>query len=470
MTALFISYSSVDRRAAERVNSELRSAGFHAVFMDADPRDGIVPGKNWEREIYVALRRCDALIFLVSDSSVASHWCFAEVALTRSLGKPILPVRVGGIARLALVADVQEIDLSAGPSAFTQLVAGLRRAGLESEESFPWDQARSPYPGLEAFAAEDAAMFFGRRAEIGRLLELVQPTLARGAGRWVCIIGPSGSGKSSLLHAGLLPRLARVPERWLLVPPLTPGAQPTRRLAASLSIAFSRHGRGIAVDELERQLVGGETRALLSQVERLREAAGGVRHVLIAIDQSEELITRAGKREQETFLRLLDDSLDVNSPLWVVATMRSEFLSTAPERAGLSEVIDDPLIIEPLSRARLPEVIARPAWSVGRDFEPGLIERIVEDTTGGDALPLLAFTLHELAERTDGTITTEDYEAVGGVVGAMRSRADELVDDLTRRNYGPIILPTLLRLANMDEDGVPVRRRLPQTAFTLDER
>src|SRR3954470_3161323 len=98
MTALFISYSSIDREAAQRVNLELRSAGFQTVFLDADPWDGILPGKNWEREIYAALRRSDAVIFLVSDSSVVSQWCFAEVTLTRSLGKPILPVRVGGTA------------------------------------------------------------------------------------------------------------------------------------------------------------------------------------------------------------------------------------------------------------------------------------------------------------------------------------------------------------------------------------
>ena len=105
-------------------------------------------------------------------------------------------------------------------------------------------------------------------------------------------------------------------------------------------------------------------------------------------------------------MRLLSAALHDDSPLWIVSTLRSEFFSSAPERAGLSEAINDPVVIEPLSRARLPEVIRRPAARAGLDFEPGLVERIMEESIGGDALPMLAFTLHELADRADGTITS----------------------------------------------------------------
>ena len=187
--------------------------------------------------------------------------------------------------------------------------------------------------------------------------------------------------------------------------------------------------------------------------------------MLIAIDQLEELVTRTGPREQAGFLRLLDDALARESGLWVVATLRSEFLSTAPGRAGLAEVIDDTLVIEPLSRGRLSEVITRPAARAGLDFEPGLIEAMVEDTNGGDAVPMLAYTLAELADRADRRITHDDYEAVGGVVGALQRRADRLVDDLTRRGHGPLIVPTLLQLASLDGDNVPVRRRVPRSVL-----
>ena len=113
--------------------------------------------------------------------------------------------------------------------------------------------------------------------------------------------------------------------------------------------------------------------------------------------------------------------------------MRSEFLSTAPERAGLAEIVDDPLVIEPLSRARLPVVIQQPAQRAGLQFAPGLVEQMVGEATGGDALPLLAFMLRELYQRAgaDGTVTVAEYEALGGVIGALQSRADRLSDELT---------------------------------------
>lgn len=473
MTSLFISYSNTDRAVADRLARQLRYSGFTATFLDADPNEGISPGRRWERELYRALRRADATIFLVSDTSAASRWCFAELALTRSLGRPVFPVRLSGTARPPLAGDVQEVNL-ASPAGFAGLVAGLHGFGLRPDDPFDWDPLRPPFPGLEAFAAEDAAVFFGRTAEVARLLELLQPTLARGPGRWVCLIGPSGSGKSSLLHAGLLPHLARLPDRWLVVPPMAPGSRPTRRLAVRLHSALATRRVEVPAAQLEAELIAGGAAALSRRIEELRDANGGTPDVLIVIDQLEELATRTGKREQESFLSTVTGALTVDTPLWIASSMRSEFLSSNPDRARLSEVIDDPLVVEPLGRARLPEVVARPAQRAGLEFAPGLVERIVEDTTGGDALPLLAFTLKLLAERavsTDNTvITAGDYEAVGGVVGALQSRAGNLVDDLTRRRHGPLILPTLLRLATVDEDGLPVRRRVSLSALGPDER
>jgi hypothetical protein len=194
--------------------------------------------------------------------------------------------------------------------------------------------------------------------------------------------------------------------------------------------------------------------------------------VLIVIDQAEELLTRTGAHEQQAFLELLAGALGEDSPIWAVATARSEFLSTAPDRAGLGEAVDDPLVIEPLSRARLAEVIARPAQRAGLDLEPGLVERMVEDTAGGDALSLLGCTLHQLYQRagSEGRITAEDYEAVGGVIGALRHRADRLTDELRRGGLGNLVLPTLLRLAAVTGDEPPTRRRVRCSAFSTEER
>src|SRR5919112_6524119 len=250
MASVFISHSSQDRAVTEQVAERLRAAGFAAVFVDFDPEQGIPAGRNWERELYTQLRRTDAVIFLASEASVASRWCFAELSLARSLGRPVFPLRLQPGVKLPLLADVQWTDLTDSEPGLARLLAGLRSAGLDPADSFAWDQHRSPYPGLVPFAPEDAAVFFGRQSETHRLVELLTPTLQRGPGRMVAVVGPSGSGKSSLVHAGLLPRLARMPERWLVVPPLRPGQQPTATLAASLARAFADHGRPRPTDEL----------------------------------------------------------------------------------------------------------------------------------------------------------------------------------------------------------------------------
>jgi ABC-type multidrug transport system fused ATPase/permease subunit len=200
--ALFISHSSVDRGAAEALSHRLVDEGFAAIFLDFDPDRGIPAGRSWERELYAQLRQTDAVIFLASSASTASRWCFAEVTLARSLGKRVFPVSIDSGARMPLLDDVQWVDLTAEDGAYTRLLGGLRREGIDPSDSFAWDPTRPPFPGLSAFAVEDAAVFFGREREVDRLLELLQPTLYRDAGRVVAIVGPSGSGKSSLLFAG----------------------------------------------------------------------------------------------------------------------------------------------------------------------------------------------------------------------------------------------------------------------------
>ncbi|MGR6963430.1 nSTAND1 domain-containing NTPase [Geodermatophilus sp. URMC 61] len=487
MPALFISHSNQDRVATERVSSWLQRAGFTTVFVDFDPEDGIPAGRNWERELYARLRRTEAVVFLASNAAIASRWCFAELSLARSLGHPVFPLGLEPGVRLPLLADVQWIDLtdsdlasdgdgdgSGRPPGLRKLLAGLRAAGLDPADAFSWDPTRSPYPGLAPFDPEDAAVFFARERETERLLELLHPTLQHGAGRFVAVVGPSGSGKSSLLRAGLLPRLARSPTHWILVPPLRPGSRPTHHLASSLAEAFTERGHPRSTAEVEGVLSRGPE-GLVRLARELADLAGkgtGQPASLVVIDQAEELITVTGTREQQSFLRLLDGALGEDTPLWVVASVRSEFLATAPERAGLAEVIDDPLVVEPLGRGRLAEVIARPAQRAGLDLQAGLVERMVEDTAGGDALPLLAYTLRELSERSgpDGRMSLAEYDAVGGVVGALQRHADRVADELSRRGLGPHVVPTLLKLVTVSPEGETTRRRVSCRALVDEER
>src|SRR3712207_1855030 len=273
MASVFVSHSSQDRAATEQVVAQLRAAGFAALFVDFDPEQGIPAGRNWERELYAQLRRSDGVVFLASEASVASSWCLLEVGLARSLRRPVFPVRLQPGVALPLLADVQWVDLGDDESGVARVLAGLHSAGLDPADSFAWDSARSPYPGLAPFAPEDAAVFFGRRPETHRLVELLTPTLQHGPGRMVAVVGPSGSGKSSLVHAGLLPRLARQPERWVVVPPLRPGRQPTTNLADCLARAFTARGRPRRADKLAATLAQGSA-GLVGLAGELADLAG----------------------------------------------------------------------------------------------------------------------------------------------------------------------------------------------------
>jgi hypothetical protein len=177
------------------------------------------------------------------------------ISLARSLGKPVFPLRLEAGVRLGLLSDVQWIDLVEDGTALSRLFEGLRRAGLDPTDSFAWDPNRPPYPGLKSFTGDDAAVFFGRDHEISRLLELLQPTLQRGAGRFVAVVGPSGSGKSSLLRAGLLPRLERLNSRWVVLPALVPDKQPTRNLAHGVAAAFAARGQLRPVEDVAAAVV-----------------------------------------------------------------------------------------------------------------------------------------------------------------------------------------------------------------------
>jgi WD40 repeat protein/energy-coupling factor transporter ATP-binding protein EcfA2 len=471
MAALFVSHSSSDQAATSRVCDRLRAEGVAALFVDFDPGQGIPAGRNWEKELYAQIRKADAMLFLSSPASVASRWCFAEIALARLLGKPVFPIVIEAGPHHPLLGDTQHIDLvTEGDGGFQRLWTSLRRAGLDPHASFAWDPTRSPYPGLAAFAEQDAAVFFGREPETERLLELLQPGL-QGRGRFVAVVGPSGSGKSSLVRAGLLPRLAQLPNRWLVVPRLAPGSQPIRQLARSLAQAFKERGAAVSPAELVWRLVDGAP-ALVELIEELRDtSAGDPLSVLLVIDQAEELTTLSGPSERAALLDLLHGAIHNTMGVWVLATVRAEFLDPLLQQPGAADRLDEVVPVSPLDRGRLFAVIERPADRAGLQFAPGLVGRLVEDAQGGDALPLLAFTLRQLAEGAgpDGQISIQAYDASGGVVGALRAQAQRTADTLANIGHAHLIVPTLIRLATVTQEGEPTRRRVARNILTAAE-
>lgn len=150
-----------------------------------------------------------------------------EVNYAHALRKVIIPLRIADIEAEAYARQappalrrVQTIDWRMEEEARPRLRDALVRAGLDPKNLFVWRGDREPYPGLAAFDRLDSAIYFGRDQEITDLLALLDGCRAADRPRLVLVQGPSGSGKSSLVRAGVLPRLERDPDRWLVVPPL----------------------------------------------------------------------------------------------------------------------------------------------------------------------------------------------------------------------------------------------------------
>jgi energy-coupling factor transporter ATP-binding protein EcfA2 len=314
----------------------------------------------------------------------------------------------------------------------------------------------SPFPGLRHFTREDAAIFFGRSQETTALLTRVQQE------RFVAVVGASGSGKSSLVAAGVLPRLREIPggQHWLWVR-LTPGGlgdDPFVALAAALVPILERHGlngRTIA----ERLRASGDLAALAELYLRGQPAAA---ELLLFIDQFEELFTLTAPEHHRRFIAMLARAAAAPR-LRTVLTLRADFYHRCVDYPSLVALLRAGSF--PLAAPDLPallEMITGPAAVAGLTFQDGLPGHILRDT-GSDpgALALLAFALAELYEACQpGTsLTRAAYDSFGGVQGAIARRADATYGALAAAARGALG-EVFKELVEVDpERGIPTRKR-----------
>lgn len=195
----------------------------------------------------------------------------------------------------ALVADVQVTDLTVDREAgFERLLGGLAAAGLDPASLFDWDGSRPPYPGLLAFQKADAAVYFGRDSAIRSLLETLARQRRTGGARWVLLLGASGSGKSSLVRAGIAPRLERDSAAWRVAPPLRPLARPLESLALALAALPGAPPWAAIHAALQSDAQAAVPNAWRAAVNDVRSSAGGDTGVLLVVDQLEEALATGG--------------------------------------------------------------------------------------------------------------------------------------------------------------------------------
>src|SRR5262245_2145653 len=207
---LFISHSTRDKDAALDLQSRLLTLGYEAsqVFIDSDAESGIPAGAKWEQVLYDRLKDCRALLVLCSANWRQSKWCFAELIYAKAMGKEVFPVLLEACEIDGVAAEHQAVSVCReGEAAYDRLWKALESRHLGPRDDFGWNPANCPFPGLLAFDENHAGVYFGREPETQALLEELRKMQSNGEPRLLMIVGGSGSGKSSLLKAGILPRL-----------------------------------------------------------------------------------------------------------------------------------------------------------------------------------------------------------------------------------------------------------------------
>ncbi|MCC7445912.1 MAG: protein kinase [Anaerolineae bacterium] len=334
----------------------------------------------------------------------------------------------------------------------------------------PTGEIDNPYKGLRAFQQADADDFFGREALVEQLIARMKDTGTQG--RFLAVVGPSGSGKSSVVRAGLLPALRNgaLPgsRNWFLVE-MIPGANALQELEDAL--------RRVAVNQPATLLdkLGENNLTLLRAVNSILPSNDDSELVLV-IDQFEEIFTLLD--DENTRAHILDNLLAaVNHPtsrLRVIVTLRADFYDRPllyPAFGNLMKLRTE--VVLPLSAEELHRAIVGPAERVGVMLEPGLVDAIMTDVgEQPGALPLLQYALTELFERRKSRLLTLDvYRATGGVLGALARRADELYNELDEAGQ-QAVRQIFLRLVTPGEGTEDTRRRatLPELTSVMGSK
>jgi len=468
MARIFLSHASQDDLEAIALHDWLAGEGWSDVFLDIDPVGGIAAGERWERALHEAASRCEAVLFLVTPRWLASGWCMKEYALARGLNKLLfavvvdpglsvtdLPQELKGTWQVVALAgghDVQlfrahrpnsrdEKHVAFSRDGLRMLKRGLEKAGLDPR-FFPWpptaDPTRAPYRGLRALEAADAGVFFGREAPIVAGIDRLRALKEGAAPRLLVVLGASGSGKSSFLRAGLLPRLMRADAEFVCLAPIRPeraALTGENGLIGALQRAFPDRARAAlreaalagaqGVRPLLRELTqGAATRASIDSEGRKAPT------LILAVDQAEELFSAEGEPEAAPLLAALRDLAATDDPsVIVVFVIRSDSYDRLEHAEALAGMPQATMPLLPLPRGAYKNVIEGPAARVELTggklaVEPRLTQRLLEDVEkggGGDALPLLAFALEQLYIEfgAGGALRLADFESLGGFEGSL---------------------------------------------------
>jgi tetratricopeptide (TPR) repeat protein len=330
----------------------------------------------------------------------------------------------------------------------------------------------NPFPGLRAFEPDEDHLFFGREREIDELLRRLRQT------RFLCVVGASGSGKSSIVRSGLIPSLhsgfmVNAGSSWR-VALLRPGEDPIGHLATALNhpdvLGSKRNSEGASTVLLEATL----RRSSLGLSEAVRHArVPKYENLLVVIDQFEEIFrfrrsdSKTSTADAEMFVRLLLDAVRENDvSIYIVLTMRSDFVDDCLEYSGLPEAINAGQYLVPrMTRDELRAAITGPVAVAGTDITPRLVLRLLNDVGDDpDQLPVLQHALMrtwdywQLHHQSGQPLDIGDYDAIGTMRQALSRHADEACEEAAAKTGNPIVSRVFKALTDTSTETRGVRR------------
>ena len=490
---IFLSYSRTDREACNTLRSLLEQAGLE-TFQDEDK---IRTGDQWLTHLEKTLQECSAFILLIGRDGV-QRWVGAElqVALIRYFSPhddaqrlPIFPILLNQTKPESLppfLALFQTDQWSPDKPLSEKLIEAIKARTIKARTSRIDDQQPSkdcPFLGLSAFSRNDAKLFFGRRQEtlealacLGDQQQTNPEQLYQSSNstyyRWLQIEGNSGSGKSSLVNAGMLPMIeqgvlwARTGfECWRILGPMMPGQDPLKKVAETLEHGLIEDATKRDIYALIKRLSDKDSAsALTSTIKNFKQEQTAF---LLIIDQFEELFTFASSAARDQFDMLLADALqDPDCPLFLISTVRTDFLEQFEQLSHLQKIYNShckryslPLI----SAKGLREVIEQPAYLAGLDVSEITFAILNDAKDEIGALPLVEHALYILWQQRQGNkLSGDDYQREDGIAGMLRAQADALLQRIDQQvPKGKIAaLELLLALTRINDQGRHTRQRI----------
>mgnify|MGYP001271240459 CR=1 FL=1 len=471
---VFLSYHWRDHVQVEALAHRLREQNL-TVFLD---RWYLTPGQSWPKKLETELARCRAVAVCIGQGDMGP-WQQRErdLALERQVAAerqsqtfPVIPVLLPGAEPpLGFLSQLTWVDFRAcvdDPLLLNTLVNAIhgKPPGPDAQETVRNTLATiCPYRGLLYFREEDAPFFFGREAAITQLTSAVQQH------NLVAVVGASGSGKSSVVRAGLVSELRKDCDRVWEVVTVVPTDRPVHALAAILmpllEADMTETDRLVEMNKLAEALLSQSIK-LREVVDRVLAKQPGTDRLLLIADQWEELFTLC--KDDHARRCFIDNILEATAAtkLSVVLTLRGDFFGRAiTDYRPLSDRVQGAQVnLGPMKWEELHLAIEEPAKKVGLTFEAGLVDLMLEQASDEPGhLPLLEFVLRELwKQRRSGELHHEAYRAMGQLEGAIAAKADSIFDRLNPQDQRRV-QQIFLRLVRPGEGEADTRRRATST-------